>query len=317
MRIVYAGTPAYVIPPFEAILNSDHEVSLVVTPPDRVSGRGQSSDAPPLKKAAVDHGVTVFQPESINDPTAVNRLADVKPDLMVVASFGKIVNQAVLDVPDKAAINIHPSCLPKYRGPSPVAQAILDAQENTCVTIFEMDDKMDHGPIVECQEVSIGFDETTEQLRKRLFERAAELLPGVLKAYEEGGVVRVEQEHEQATYTSFFSKEDGRIDWRRPAADIYRQIRAFKPWPNTFSLLKMDGRSSALRIGIHNGRPTTDDADGEPGTIAEVSGEGLIVRTGENRFRITEVQPANKQAMSIEDFINGYQPEEGDRFLNP
>lgn len=316
MRIIYAGTPTYVIPPLEALLDSEHDVPVVVTPPDRVSGRGQSTDAPPLKQAAVDHGVTVFQPDSINDADAVDRLAEEEPDLFVVASFGKILNRSVLEVPAKAAINIHPSCLPAYRGPSPVAQAILDGKETTCVTIFEMDEKMDHGPLVKREEVSIGSDETTEQLRERLFRRAAALLPELLTKYQEGRVERTEQEHDRATYTSFFSKEDGRIDWRHPARDVYRRIRAFKPWPRTFSFLEMEDRSSVLRIGIHDGRPTPDDASVEPGTITEVSPGEMTVQTGEHQFAVTEVQPANKNAMDINDFINGYQPEEGDRFLN-
>ncbi len=317
MRIIFAGTPAYAVPPLEALLDSNRDVRMVVTPPDRVSGRGQSTDASPIKKNAVEHGLTVFQPNSINEDDAVDRLAQEEPDLLVVASFGKILSRAVLEVPKKAAINIHPSLLPKYRGPSPVAQAILDGKEVTGVTIFEMDEKMDHGPLVRQVEVPIGTDETTGQLRRRLFQQSADMLPEVLQAYDEGRVEPMEQDHDQATYTSFFSKEDGRINWRSSAQEIYRRMRALKPWPNTFSMLDMESRTSALRIVIHEGRPVSGDENAAPGTITDVSGEGLTVETGGGLFSITELQPANGRAMSTVDFINGYQPQEGDRFLNP
>ncbi len=315
MCIIYAGSPDYVVPPLETLVASGHEVCLVITPPDRPSGRGQSVEAPPLKTAAQDMSLDVYQPDSINSPAAVDRLSDEEPDFIVVASFGKILTRELLQVPSEAAINIHPSYLPRYRGPSPVAGAILDGNDTTGITIFQMDEKMDHGPILQQKRTGIKSDETTGELRRRLFEESSSLLLETIQQYKEGTVQPREQDHDQATYTSFLSKQDGRIHWKKTSNEIYQQLRALKPWPGVYSWLEMGRRDELLRVHIDWGTPVKEkDCSEDPGTIRDIEEDGVIVQTGDGGFKVERLKPENKSSMPAGDFVNGYQPKIGDRF---
>ncbi len=317
MEIVYTGTPDYVIAPLDAILNSNHTVSLVVTPPDRASGRGRSREAPPLKKAALERGLHVYQPESINDDVAIERLSQEDADLMIVASFGKILSEEARNVTANPAINIHPSLLPRYRGPAPVARAILNGEKTTGVSFFQLTENVDAGPIISQFRTEIDPDETTGELRQRLFERAAEQLPALLDQYQQQEIELTPQDDSKATHAPFLRKEEARISWNKSAERIRNHVRAMQPWPTSFSWLDIADRNEPLRLKIFQGDvKKTQHSEAAPGTITQVDSNGLQVQTGEESFVVTELQPPNKQRMKIADFVNGYQPNTGDRFTN-
>ncbi len=289
---------------------------MVITPPDVVSGRGQKEEVPPLKQAALDRGLHVYQPESINSHTSIERLTRAEADLMIVASFGKILSENARTVTTHPAINIHPSLLPEFRGPAPVARTLLAGKSRTGVTFFQLTDEVDAGPILEQFEVDIDSGETRGELRKRLFDRAADRLPSLLDRYENEEISLTEQNEENASYAPFLSKEEGFIPWRKSADQIWNHVRAMQPWPTAYSWLDLSGREDPLRMNVYHGTPEPTGSTGErPGTITGVGRKGLQVRAGEGTFRITEMQPSGGRRMDADDFINGYQPEAGDRFL--
>jgi len=314
MDIIYVGTPEYVVFPLDAILATGHHVSLVVTPPDRASGRGQSTDAPPLKKASLERGLDVYQPENINDERSVERLERDGADLMIVASFGKILSAEVREATAFPAINIHPSLLPKYRGPAPVARTILNGADRTGVTFFRMTDAVDEGPILHQVQTEIRNDENREGLRNRLFHLAADEIETVLTGHETGGLNPVEQEEEEATYAPFLSREEGIVDWTNSAEQIRNHMRAMQPWPSSYTWFEGADYDDPLRIKLYRGEPVASESSVFPGTVMDVSTDGITVQTGRGAFRITELQPSGKQRMDAADFVNGYQPETGDRF---
>ncbi len=316
MRIIYTGTPGYAIPPLKAILASGHEVPLVVTRPDARKGRGRKKSAPPVKKAAISQDIEVFQPSSINSEESVHRLEAADPDLLLVCSFGEILQQEVLEVPERGALNVHPSLLPRYRGAAPVAHTLLNGDEETGITIFRMEEEVDSGPIIEQVRTEIHPHEDREELRERLFELAAEVLPGVLKDMEERRIRLATQDDEEATDAPVLSKEDGRIDWGESAVKIRNRVRAVQPWPGAYTWLHMSNRGDTMRMNIIQGRelPGAEES-GEEGKIVEVGKKGIMVGTADGLFAIRKLQPENSRVMEAMDFINGYQPQAGDQFL--
>lgn len=320
MKIIYVGTPEYAFPPLNALLEEGLSVPMVITPPDMRQGRGRSKKAPPLKRKSLDKGLHVYQPESINSEQARERIASENPDLLVLCSFGKILSEDVLDIPDRGSINIHPSLLPRYRGPAPVVHTLLNGEEETGVTIFRMNGEVDAGPIIEQVRTEVDPYETTGELRDRLFSLAAEILPGVITDIREGRVRISRQDEQKKTRAPRLSKEDGRIDWNQSVREVWNHIRAMQPWPKAFSWLELSSRGQTYRVNIKEGRIPSGDEElksaEEAGDIAEVTPREIRVQTGDGIFCIQRLQPENKQMMEVRDFINGYQPEPGDRFLH-
>jgi methionyl-tRNA formyltransferase len=297
-RIVFMGSPRFAAPTLNA-LTASHEVVGVVTQPDRPAGRGRDLKEPPVKVAALEHGVPVFQPRSLGSSEAMARLAAWRPDAIVVAAFGQLLPQDVLDLPPHGCLNVHASLLPRWRGAAPVAAAILAGDEMTGVTVMKMDAGLDTGSILAQREEPIWADDTRATLTERLSYVGAELLVETLPPYLVGDLEPHPQAEDEATFADQLRKEDGELDWSRRAVELDRQIRAFTPWPGTFTF--WDGR----RLKMLEASPLPDwKGDASPGTVVEV-GSVAAVATAEGALRLEEVQLAGKRAMAIGPFLRG------------
>ena len=311
LRVIFMGTPAFAVPTLVSLLDAGCEIVGVYTQPDRRSGRGRRLTLPPVKQAAIERGLPVFQPASLRrDADARQQLVSLKPDLILVAAYGLFLPADTLDVPPLGALNIHPSLLPKHRGPSPVATAILEGDTTTGATLMQLDEGMDSGPIIAQQETTIGVNETAEDLTVRLFEMGARLLADALPKLRAGEVAPVPQSEADATITRLFRREDGEIDWARPAHHIARQIRAYHPWPGTFT------HWNGKQLKVHQASPLNNDEDFATGTVLEIDqgiGQGIGVATGDGILLLQRVQPEGRQAMDIGDFTRGYRGFVGSR----
>ena len=310
MRIVFMGTPQFSVPALERLIASEHEVVAVYTQPDRLAGRGRKQSLPPIKKVAQGQGISVFQPGTLNDPSKVDRLASLKPDAIVVVAFGQILPQDVLDVPGFGCLNIHPSLLPKYRGASPVASAIMAGDEETGVTIMLLDAGMDTGPVLAQRKVPIDSKDTTESLEARLAEVGADLLMETLPEWFEHKLVPERQDNREAVYTSRISKRDGELDWRLPAVELGWRVRAFHPWPGCYTRWK--GRTLKILEAV----PLAATTQVEPGMVVALPAEGGVpvgVGTGEGVLGLLKIQLEGKKAVSVTDFLRGQKGFIGDK----
>ena len=300
LKVIFMGTPAFAVPALDALLDANCDIIGVYTQPDRRSGRGKRLTAPPVKQAAIERELTVFQPASLRrDEEARGHIASLGPDLIVIVAYGLFLPSDTLAVPPLGALNIHPSLLPRHRGPSPVATAILEGDKSTGVTLMLLDEGMDSGPIIAQRETIIGADETAEELTARLFEMGAGLLTDTLPGWRGSEITATPQHEEDATTTSLLSRQDGAIDWRQTAAQIGRQVRAYYPWPGSFT--RWNGR----QVKILQASAVERQTDAAPGTVVELA-EGVGVATGAGALLLRRLQMEGRQAQDVEDFARGY-----------
>lgn len=301
LRIIFMGTPLFAVPALSALMNVGHDVVAVYTQPDRRSGRGRRLAAPPVKEFAQQRGLPVFQPASLREDTeARRRIEDLAPDAIVVAAYGLFLPDDTLAVPRLGCLNIHPSLLPRHRGPSPVATAILNGDETTGVTIMLLDEGMDTGPILAQRETPIGANETCDKLTVRLFDMGANLLVETLEQWRAGHISPTPQDDANATITRRLQRADGQIDWNQPAISLSRQVRAFTPWPGTFTT--WDGRT----LKILEADPLDTARDNPPGKIVAINNSQVASVTGQGVLRLLSVQIEGRRASSAADFIRGY-----------
>ena len=298
--IVFMGTPDFAAGILKAILDSGYTVTGVVTQPDRPKGRKKELCPCPVKELAVSHGLRVFQPRRVRNEEAVAEIADMKPDLIVVAAFGQILPKELLELPPLGCVNVHASLLPAYRGAAPIQQAIIDGCEKTGVTIMQMDVGLDTGDIISVRECPIAPDETGGSLFDKLAVIGAELLVDTLPDIESGKAVRVPQPEEGVSYVKMFKKEDGRIDWTESAESICRKVRGFDPWPSAFTTL--DGKN----FRIFKAHVENMGAEGEAGTILTDREGRMLIQTGSGYVCPDEVQIEGKKRMKTSDFLRGY-----------
>ena len=305
-QVVFMGTPDFAVPVLEA-LDKEHHVAGVVTQPDRPAGRGRRLTPSPVKEAALDHSLPLFQPRSLRTPEAVTQLEAWGPEVIVVAAFGQILKQNVLDLPPHGCLNVHASLLPRWRGAAPVPAAILAGDEVTGVTIMQMDAGLDTGPILTQREERIRSDDTHVTLEKRLAKLGAELLIETLSAYLTGDLSPQPQPEEGVTYAQQLRKEDGRLDWSLPAVDLDRRVRAFTPWPGAFTT--WHGR----RLKVLRAATLLDwRVDVPTGTVV-AQADRTAVAAGEGALLLDEVQLAGKRPMDIASFIRGQRDFVGSR----
>jgi methionyl-tRNA formyltransferase len=308
IRTIFLGTPDFAAIPLEALANDQrYAVVGVVTQPDRPAGRGRAPEPPPLKRAALRLGIPVLQPETLRDPAAVEQLAALHPDAGVVAAYGEILRKSVLEIPPLGYLNIHPSLLPLYRGPAPVAGAVLAGDAEAGVTIMRLESKMDAGPILAQQRVPLAPDARTGTVTTQLFELGAAMLVEALAAYADGQIAPVPQDESQASYTRLLQKSDGAIDWGAPAAQIERMTRAYDPWPGAYT----NWRGQPLKI-IAARAHVGWQGDGSPGALLDRA-EGLWVATGAGALELLTVQPAGKRALPVAEWRRGLRGIEGER----
>ncbi len=314
LRVVYMGTPDFAVPALEALIDSHHEVVGVFTQPDRKSGRGKKVRRPPVKVVAEEAGVPVYQPKRVKkNDEAYETLRGWNPDVVVVAAYGQILPERILDVPPLGCVNIHASLLPKYRGAAPINWAIVNGEEKTGVTIMQMDVGLDTGPMLEKYEVPIPPEMTAQELHDRLAELGREVIVDALDRLAAGQLEPTPQDDEASSYAPMLSKEDGHIDWTKSADAVANHIRGFNPWPGAFAFHERDGEKT--RIKFHRARPV--EGDGEPGEVLEVdvSGERLVVACGEGAIECLEVQAPCRKAMGVRDFLCGYEINAGEHFV--
>jgi methionyl-tRNA formyltransferase len=305
-RLIFMGTPAFAVPSLKA-LASQYDVAAVVTQPDRPARRGRKLTASPVKEMALALGLPILQPVSLRDEEAVSCLRGLEPQAMVVAAYGQILKPEVLAIPPAGVINVHPSLLPKYRGASPIAGALLAGEEETGVTIMLMDEGMDTGPILAQTTIQIDPRDTTGLLEERLATVGAELLVETLTTWLEGSIEARPQDDELATYTKPVTNDGASLDWSLPAIDLWRRVRAYNPRPGARTWWKGD------QLKVHAARPDTRWADeGEPGQVVRTS-SGVGVVTGEGALLLEEVQLAGKRSMGMEDFARGQRDFVGSR----
>jgi methionyl-tRNA formyltransferase len=315
LRIIYMGTPAFAVPSLNAlvrgaapglVLPEGYEIATVITRPDKPSGRKQEVVYSPVKQAALAHGLPVWQPGSFKKAENQAALAEFGADLFIVAAFGQILPQAVLDLPRYGTLNVHASLLPRYRGSSPISEAILQGEKEAGVTIMLIDAGVDTGAMLLKRAVPISATETTASLTPRLADLGASLLLEALPLWIRGDLQPQPQDHTQATHTRMLKKEDGHIDWSRPAEELARAVRAYTPWPNAYTAW----RGKLLKILVAS--PATDTPAGQPGTVALVNQaqdgkthKALSIATGQGNLLVERVQLEGKRAMSVDEFVRG------------
>lgn len=309
MKIVFFGSPVSALPTFKKLLETGHQIELVIAQPDKPRGRGKKLVLPPVKALAQELNIPCFQPPKIRkDPQAVQKIKNIKPDLIVVVAYGQIIPDSIIYLPRYNSTNLHFSLLPKYRGASPVQWAILNGEEKTGITIFQLNEKMDEGDILSQEEVKIFPGEKAFELEARLAEMGAALLVQTISQIDK--IEPLKQNHAQATYALKLKKEDGRIDWTKDAIFIDRQVRAFNPWPSTFAFL------DEKRIKIHEGKDKGKLSHlSSPGKILAVSKEGIeVCCSGRTSYLIQRIQPENKKEIDAYAFSHGAAIKIGDAF---
>ena len=306
MRLVFCGTPEFAVPTLEALIAAGHEVVLVVTQPDRAAGRGMEMQAPPVKRIAAAHGISVVQPEKIRINVEFReRLEAVRPDAIVVVAYGRIIPRWMLDLPRLGNINLHGSLLPKYRGAAPVQWAVANGEKITGVTTMRIDEGLDTGPMLLAQVESIAPEASAVDLFGSLAEVGARLMVKTLHGLESGTITPVEQDHAEATLAPILKREDGLIDFSMNSQRIYDRWRGFQPWPGAFTTLR------GKKLIVH--RMASVEGEGSPGELL-VDGDRLMVGCGEgSMLRFVDIQLEGKRPMSAAEFLRGFQVRSGER----
>ncbi len=305
MRVIFMGTPEFTVPCLELLILNQYQVVAVYTQPDKPAGRGRSLISPPLKRAAVGWKLPVMQVVSLKRAEVVAQLAGFQPDVIVVFAYGQILPQSVLDIPRYGCINIHPSLLPRFRGASPVAAAILAGDEFTGVSIMLMDRGLDTGPVLTRTQIPISIQDTTGSLTAKLSLVAAHLLQEVLVHWVRGELTPQPQNEAEATYCSPISKEEGEIDWCLSAVDIWRRVRAFQPWPGCYT------RWQGKQLKIIEAVPLPEERALKVGQVValtplrERAKAAFGVYTGDGVLGVCQVQLEGKRAMSAAEFLRG------------
>jgi methionyl-tRNA formyltransferase len=312
MRILFAGTPHFAVPTFIRLLaQPDIEIAAVITQPDRPRGRGKHLAASPMKEAAIAANIPVHQPEKIRSPEAGNLLQQLAPDCIVIIAYGQIIPTTLLNIPKLGWINLHASLLPKYRGAAPINWAIANGETQTGLTTMRIDAGMDTGPMLLQEEVDIAPEETAPQLTASMAEAGAPLMLETLRGLAAGKLTSRPQQNDAATYAPLLKKEDGRIDWSRPAQEIYNRMRGFAPWPGAYTSFR--GQTCHLWAEPFSLRTLTGSS---PGTIFREDTQVLIACGHATLLRLLSVKVEGRKQVSAVEFANGARLTERERFDN-
>jgi len=327
LRVVYFGTPEFAVPSLVRLMDSRHDVVALVSQPDRPRGRGHRVQPTPTKAAASERGIPVLQPDRMKDPAFLEHLKTLEPDLGVVAAYGRILPDVLLDVPALGMINVHASVLPSYRGAAPVHRAVIAGEPETGVTIMRVVTELDAGPTFAVSRRPIGPDETSAEVERALAELGADLVLDVIEDIAAGRAVAVPQDDARATFAPKVTKAEGLVDWSLPAQAIHNLVRGLQPWP------LVAARLGEARLLIHRTEritatndvharnklpPAVDPRSAMAGSIVEAGPEGLTVMCGDgNLLRITRIQPEGRRAMSVRDFLAGHPVPPGARLETP
>ena len=313
MKIVFMGTPDFAVGALQAIIEAGHQVVAVVTQPDKPKGRGKEMQMTPVKACAVEHGIPVFQPVKVKTPESVEVLRGYEADIFVVAAFGQILSEEILNLPKYGCVCIHASLLPRYRGAGPIQWAIIDGEKKSGVTIMQMDKGVDTGDMLFKAEVEISEEETGDSLHNKLAEAGARLIVEALPKIEAGDVTPVKQNDEESCYAKMLQKSMGRIDWQQSAKKLDCLIRGLISWPGAYTTyhgknLKIweekpaDPKEAGIRL-----------TDAAPGTIVGVEKDAVYVQTGDGVLKLLSLQLEGKKRMAVRDFLLGCQMKVGEQ----
>jgi methionyl-tRNA formyltransferase len=308
-RVVFMGTSEFGVPALERLVQSEYEVAAVYTQPDRPAGRGRVPSSSPVKRAALEHGLEIRQPVTLRERSEVELLAALEPEAIVVSAYGLLLPQSVLDIPKFGCLNIHPSLLPKYRGPTPVASAILAGDSETGITIMLLDAGMDTGPTLSQIIVGIEAEDTAASLTARLAAVGARLLAETIELWLGGSLTAQPQDESLATYTKMFVKDDGVIDWHLGATEIWRRVRAFDPWPGSYTMWRGKSLKVLEAVPLEGGRAlapgrVVDLPAGQPAPVGVETGDGVL--------GLVRVQLEGKRATPVAEFVRGQRGFVGD-----
>lgn len=312
MRIIFMGTPDFSVPTLESLIASRHEVIAVVTQPDKPKGRGKEVQMTPVKETALQHGIPVYQPVRAREASFVEEMRSLAPDVMVVIAFGQILSKELLEVPRLGCVNIHASLLPKYRGAAPIQWAVINGDQETGITTMMMDVGMDTGDMLEKLVVPLDEKETGGSLFDRLSLLGGDLILSTLDKLEDGTLVRIPQNHEEATHVKKIEKSMGDIDWSMDAAAIERLIRGLNPWPSAYT--RWNGKMLKIWEADVVSGDGSQAALSSAGKVLEASGDSLKVQTGNGVLNIRSLQLEGKKRMDTASFLRGYPVETGYRF---
>jgi methionyl-tRNA formyltransferase len=304
LRLVFLGTPDFAVPALDALVKARHQVLAVLSQPDRPRGRHSESFPPPVKRAALRHGLTVYQPERVRRPEAVEYLRGLAPDAMVVVGYGQIIPQSIIDIAPLGILNVHASLLPKYRGAAPIQWAVAEGETRTGVTIMRIDAGLDTGDILRAAETPIGPEENAIELGARLAVMGAALLVETLGQLAAASIQPRKQDDAQATYARILKKEDGMIDWRQTAAEIHNRVRGFQPWPGAYTAFR------GQKLNIWRTRLASASGDAAPGSVLRL--KPLIVAAAGGALELVEVQLEGRKRLPAADFANGQRLKENE-----
>lgn len=302
MRILFMGTPDFAVPSLKALIEAGHEICGVFTQPDKPKNRGMKLQAPPVKEVAITHDIPVYQPVSVKDGTALEIIEQLAPELIVVAAYGRILPNSILEYPEKGCINVHSSLLPKFRGAAPIHWAVISGETKTGVTIMHMAQELDAGDIIDQVTTPIDPDESVEAVHDRLAELGGKLLVDVVAKIADGTATRTPQDSSQATYASMLSREMSKVDWDMPAKAIHDKIRGLSPWPAA-STDVISGDTIKLFGSVNTGESTS----AQPGTIVAAGKQGIDIACGDGKIlRIVQLQAAGGKRMAAADYLRGH-----------
>ena len=305
------GTSEFALPALTELITHKFEIIGVVTQPDRPSGRGKRLNPPPVKIAATEHNLPVYQPEKVRKPDVVCTLERLAPDVTVVAAFGQLLPQTVLDIPPCGTINLHPSLLPKYRGAAPIQWALINGETETGVTLMLLDAGEDTGDIISATHIPIRDEDTAFTLTEQLAQLGAnQLIKCLSEMRGDTPPPSTPQNNAEATHAPRLTKEIGDINWHQPATTIYNLVRGTAIWPGAYTFFRNN-----LRLKVINCQPLPQTSDAPPGTLEIVEKRKLLVATSDGALQLLKIQPATKKAMETGDFINGYQVQTGEQLL--
>lgn len=293
------GSPEFALPSLRRLIESPHQVVAVVTQPDRPAGRGRRLEPPPVKRLALEQGLPVLQPERVSADASVAALAALEPDVIVIAAFGQILRQRVLDIPKRGALNVHASLLPKYRGAAPIPAAIIAGERETGVSIMEVVRALDAGPVVAQRAIPIDPADTTGTLTGKLAQLGGDLLIETLEPWAAGTLRAEPQDESRATYAAQVTREDARLDWRLAAEDVWRRVRAYNPWPVAFT--ELDGTI----IRVLEAAPLDVEPEGPPGRVFTLDGGGFAVRCGRGSLAVVKAQRPGGRPLRAAEFLRG------------
>lgn len=311
MKIVFMGTPDFAVGALEALIGAGHEITAVVTQPDKAKGRSGQLQAPPVKECAVKHGIPVFQPVKIKTPEATEQLAQYEADVFIVAAFGQLLSQKILDMPRYGCINIHASLLPRYRGASPIQHVILAGEEKTGVTIMQMDAGLDTGDMLYKKEVAIERTDTFETLHDKLMAAGGQAIVEALALLEAGRLAPEKQQDDLSCYAPLIKKEMGRIDFTKDAYSIELLIRGMNPWPSAYTFYR--GKQLKIWEARAQEELPEDAKEAVCGTVCQVGKDHVSVAAGRGILNIYSLQLEGKKRMSAHDFLLGVKMQPGEK----